>query len=257
MKSSDIKISVVIPTCDRLNYLIETIESVLNQTFPAFEIIIVDNGRKLIDIRDLPRQDNIRLIRALPRFGVSQARNCGAILSKGNYVSFLDDDDKWSNEYLASVAKVIEKERSDVILGRLVEMHSNTPIKGKQANFKSRADLIKKILKRNPGAVGSNTTVRKSEFFNTSGYDPYITTNQDKALVLDLLMNSAKVNRANDAYVLFRTDGEGPRQTDLYKRIEGKIRFTKKYWKAMSITTRIFNLIQIVRLWMWKNFKKK
>ncbi|MEX2411813.1 MAG: glycosyltransferase family A protein [Candidatus Paceibacterota bacterium] len=244
------KISVVIPTCDRLDYLNQSICSVLGQTFSAFEIIIIDNGINCVKKEDLPTDNKIKLIRALPKFGVSQARNTGAVLSKGDYISFLDDDDKWDSQYLEAVSNTILKEKADIILGRLLNMSDGNPLVGKQAEFKSREDLISLILKKNPGAVGSNTTVNRKVFTNSPGYNPFITTNQDKALVLDLLLSNAKVSRADDAWVEFRMDVLGPRQTDLKKRIKGKRRFIQVYWVNMNYYTRVYNLMQLVRLWV-------
>lgn len=241
-------VSVVIPTCDRFEYLCESINSVLNQTVQAEEIIVIDNGYSAVDPNQLPTSEKVKVIRALPRFGVSQARNLGAILSKGEYISFLDDDDCWDTGYLEAVQNTFLSRQTDIVLGRLKNMSTLEPIAEKQAEFKNENELIKKILRRNPGAVGSNTSVKREMIANTHGYDPHITTNEDKALVLDLLLKGAKAARAEAGWILFRDDGIGPRQTDLYKRIEGKARFVKKYRKNMSLLDYCFNLIQLIRL---------
>jgi len=246
--------SVVIPTCDRPHYLNEAITSALKQSCQPREIIVIDNGYEAVDYKSLPVSQMIRLVRALPRFGVSQARNLGAILSKGEYIAFLDDDDAWDIEYLENVRQAILTKGGEIILGRLRNMRNGTLLIGKQAEFSNNSELIRKILKRNPGAGGSNTTVKRLFFSATSGYDPWITTNQDKALVLDLLLSGGKATRAEAAWVDVREDGDGPRQTILKKRIQGKFRFTRKYWAHMNWTTRFFNLMQLGRLWLLSLF---
>lgn len=240
--------SVVIPTCDRPEYLREAVNSVIAQTHPAYEILVIDNGCNVVDPSQLPECHRLRVIRALPRFGVAQARNLGAILAGGDYIAFLDDDDRWDDNYLQAVLCTVQENPAEIILGRLRDGGTGEPINGKQAAFNDREDLIEQLLLRNPGAVGSNTVVARSKFLASAGYDPWLTTGQDKALVLDLLLQQAQLARATEAWVEFRIDCVGRRQSEIGNHIQGKQRFLRKYWHKMSWHQRLFNLAQIVRL---------
>jgi len=245
----ELTFSVVIPTCDRPEYLREAVDSVLAQTKPAHEILVIDNGREAVDTAQLPVSETLRVIRALPRFGVAQARNLGAILATGDYIAFLDDDDRWERHYLAEVARAIEESGAELVFGRLRDGATGIPCNRKQAAFRDREDLIRQILVRNPGVGGSNTVVARKQFIRTSGYDPWLTTGEDKGLVLDLLlMGKVCPTRAEKAWVEFRLDTEGARQTELSKRIQGKRRFLRKYWSRMNWYERLFNLAQLSRL---------
>lgn len=86
-------ISVVIPCYNQGHYLGEAIQSVLAQTYPHFEIIVVDDG----SIDNTPEiassYSSVRYIRQKNK-GVSSARNIGIGISKGDYVIFLDADDR-------------------------------------------------------------------------------------------------------------------------------------------------------------------
>jgi glycosyltransferase involved in cell wall biosynthesis len=236
-------ISVVIPTCDRPEYLNDALTSVLNQTLLPQEILVIDNGFLPIDRNLLPRSELTNLIRALPHFGVSQARNLGSVLARFDMIAFLDDDDEWDKHYLESVSKTYCETSADIVLGRIRDRSSKKPLAGKQAIFNNEKDLIKKILLLNPGVVGSNTSVLRDKFIKGPGYDQLITTGQDKAMVLDLLLSGASIRRAENAWVDFRDDKNRPRQTELYKRSEGKLRFLKKYWKCMTWEQRFFNIL--------------
>lgn len=248
------KISVVIPTCDRPTYLYEAVQSVLTQTLAAHEILVVDNGRHPVDDTALPTSKGFRLIRTLPRFGVAQARNFGAVLATGNLIAFLDDDDRWDPEYLESALYTHRETGANIILGGLRDAASDTPLMGKQASFNSQSNLISQILRRNPGTGGSNVVIEKSLFCSSAGYDPWLTTHEDKALVLDLMLNGGLTARAEGAWVEVRNDGEGPRLTENRKRAQGKIRFLKKYWSKMKWGDRLFNIAQLARLYF--PFKK-
>ncbi len=87
------QVSVIIPTYNRSKLLQLTVESVLNQTYPAVEVIVVDDGSK--DDTEMVMQKyagRVIYIKQANR-GVSAARNTGFRASSGLYINFLDDDD--------------------------------------------------------------------------------------------------------------------------------------------------------------------
>ncbi len=88
-------VSVVIPTHDRRDFLLEAIESVQGQTYKPHEIIVVDDGSNDgtgQTIRE--RAPGVRVIRQ-PHRGVSAARNRGIREARGDYIAFIDSDDLW------------------------------------------------------------------------------------------------------------------------------------------------------------------
>ncbi len=94
-------ISVIIPTYNRCWILKEAIDSVLSQKFTDFEIIVVDDGSNdATSVLLSAYEDQIITIHQENR-GVSAARNAGILIAKGNYVAFLDSDDKWLSEKLS------------------------------------------------------------------------------------------------------------------------------------------------------------
>lgn len=88
-------ISVIIPTYNRAWCLARAVESVLNQNFSDYELIVVDDGSN--DETDLvlaPYGDALRVIRQ-PNRGVSAARNAGIKAARGRWIALLDSDDHW------------------------------------------------------------------------------------------------------------------------------------------------------------------
>ena len=247
------KISVVIPTCDRAQLLKDCVLSVLDQSYSPHEIIIIDNGTERVQREMLPDIDLIKLKRCLPKFGVSQARNFGGLYAEGDLIAFLDDDDLWHKDYLKNVVSHYEMSRSDIVLGNLMSLNSGLPLPGKQPNFKNNDELIGQIITRNPGITGSNTVMSRTLFHNSKGYDPYLTTGQDKAFILDCLLANASLSVAKKALVYFREDTAGPRQTLKKKLVEGKQRFLLKYWSIMKMKHRFSNFVSILRIVLiWK-----
>lgn len=88
-------VTVILPTYNRAEFLKESIQSVLSQTFIDYELIVVDDGStdstKEV-VREFP---GIRYVSCQVNSGVSHARNLGIGLARGRYICFLDSDDLW------------------------------------------------------------------------------------------------------------------------------------------------------------------
>ncbi len=106
------KFSVIIPTYSRTELLKKAIESVTSQSYQNYEIIVVnDNPEEKSLVDALINQSNkIKVIHHTSSKGGNAARNSGIIQSKGDIIAFLDDDDVWLPEKLASHAKEHEKD---------------------------------------------------------------------------------------------------------------------------------------------------
>jgi glycosyltransferase involved in cell wall biosynthesis len=91
------RVSVIIPTYNRAEFLSSAITSVLNQTFQDFEIIVVDDASNdnTQEVVSSFNDKRIRYIRHEINKGGAGARNTGIKVSTGKYIAFLDDDDEW------------------------------------------------------------------------------------------------------------------------------------------------------------------
>jgi glycosyltransferase involved in cell wall biosynthesis len=94
-EKKEFKVSVVIPTYNRIAYLGRAITSVLKQSYPVNEIIVIDNGSTDQTLSFIKKNfTRIRVITEKKR-GVSFARNLGIKNCKYNWIAFLDSDDEW------------------------------------------------------------------------------------------------------------------------------------------------------------------
>jgi hypothetical protein len=97
-------VSVLTPAYNAAEYLPATIESVLNQSFSSFELLIVDDGSTdgTAEIaRSYARQDPRVKVVGRPNGGISAARNTGLRRASGAFIALLDSDDSWAPVFLA------------------------------------------------------------------------------------------------------------------------------------------------------------
>ena len=90
------KVSVILPTYNRLPMLKEAMDSVLAQNFEDMELIVVDDGSTDGTAEEMKRYGGrVKLIQHSRNRGVSAARNKGILHARGKYIAFLDSDDLW------------------------------------------------------------------------------------------------------------------------------------------------------------------
>ncbi|MEP1489697.1 MAG: glycosyltransferase [Algibacter sp.] len=100
--------SIIIPLYNKEDYIVETLKSVLNQSFTNFEIIIIDDGSTDNSLKKIkPLIDNRFKIINQENFGPSHARNKGIKEALGNYIALLDADDLWYKNHLLELKKLI------------------------------------------------------------------------------------------------------------------------------------------------------
>lgn len=107
------KVSVIMPVYNRERYLSQAIESVLNQTYQDFELIVVDDGstdRSPEIIRKYAERDKrVRCAFHEKNRGVSAARNTALDMAKGEWIAVIDSDDAWHPERLEKLLRIAEE----------------------------------------------------------------------------------------------------------------------------------------------------
>ena len=111
-------ISIVIPMYNAEKYIKETLNSVFNQTFTDYEIIIVNDCSKdnsLEIVKDIQKEHpNLTIINNEKNLNVAESRNIGVKNAKGSWIAFLDADDKWVKNKLEKQIQTVNEKNSSL-----------------------------------------------------------------------------------------------------------------------------------------------
>jgi glycosyltransferase involved in cell wall biosynthesis len=203
--STTSKVSVVIPTYNRVNKVGKAIESVLGQTAPEVEVIVVDDGSSDDTARVLRESfgDRIRYF-AQPNQGASVARNRGIDEARGEWTAFLDSDDSWDTDKLECQLNAVKQFGPDCGGCYTDTRFSNheekrTMFELAAENYRHEGtvginDQVLRLLVR-PGGAGmvvclSSFMVRTDLARKAGGFDRKLLYSQDSEFMFRLAMNT-------------------------------------------------------------------
>ena len=169
----NINTSVIMPCYNSANTVIESLESILNQSYKYFEIIIIDDGSidntnsiisNYILNLDIIERKKIKMFKQKNK-GVSAARNLGISKAKGKYITFLDADDVYHEKFLEELINNIEKFNVDTCYccysRKRSYLFENKKIKRK-AVYLDNYNLLKNFMYRVGPCVFANFLYKRS-----------------------------------------------------------------------------------------------
>jgi glycosyltransferase involved in cell wall biosynthesis len=168
-------VSVIIPTLGRKS-LESAITSVLNQSYPATEIILVDDSRGLT-VKEY--SGGVKILRNTDQFGQVYSRNKGICAAKNPIIALLDDDDTWDTEKLCESIRNIDMQEKYWLSFTL---HSHSRVKFKEDLFSNNANAIsnnKEIL---------DYILKREKIYNGLGQLQSSTLTFSKQLAVDFPM---------------------------------------------------------------------
>ncbi len=179
------KISIIIPAYNSEKFIKRTIQSVLNQTYKNFELIIVDDGStdntKEI-VREFQKKDpKIKYIWEKNSGAPARPKNRGIKRSKGEYIAFLDHDDEWMPEKLEKQLNLFEKEKNL----KLGFISSNGLVFNEKENktyehkITKRGEVFQDLLANNFILSSSSVLAKKEVFKNVGFFDENLKFSDD------------------------------------------------------------------------------
>ncbi len=182
-----IKVSVIIPTFNRSKSLVLTLRSILSQTVKPFEIIVSDDGSTDDSKEKINRLGNpkIRWIDAKHTGLPALVRNSGVKISRGDWVAFLDSDDRWEKNKLEEQLRIIGKYNCNVVCTNASRITDNGRNYGSVSPFSGSIISLSDLLKTN-FVITSSVLIRKDIVVGAGGFpeDGNLLVGEDYALWL-------------------------------------------------------------------------
>ena len=175
------KVSVVIPAYNAMTYLPKTLDSVLQQTFTDFEVLIVNDGStdSIMAWFTTVGDDRVRLISQANQ-GLPGARNTGITEAQGEHIAFIDADDLWEPTKLEKQVQCLDAKPEVGLVYAwtlLIDQHGNST--GTVTAAQVEGHVWEKLLLGDVVGSGSAAMVRRSCFDQVGLFDPDLTSIED------------------------------------------------------------------------------
>ena len=188
MMNENILVSIIIPVYNGEKYIADTIQSVIDQTYKNWELIIVDDG-STDNTADVVKQFNDSRISYIKKnnTGVSDTRNLGAMISKGEILCFLDADDIWLPENLEKkVEKLITEPKGVLVYSSMFLWDERNDYKTCKTTKKIVEDDWGKFRRLMVPTIPSSAIIKRDYFFEAGMFDTNISTSADFDLAIRL-----------------------------------------------------------------------
>jgi len=202
-------ISIIVPIYNVEKYLSECIESLINQTYKNIEIILVDDGSqdncgKICD--EYAKKDNRIIVIHKKNGGLSDARNKGIEIAKGEYLIFVDSDDFVSNRFVEKLYQMILENNCEIAICDYLQFENEIP---KDENIQveveilSNIEVLDRVYDENVKMIIACNKLYKKELFNTIRY-PYGKVNEDQFTTYKIIYKANKIAISNEKLYYYR-----------------------------------------------------
>tara|TARA_B100000989_G_scaffold273566_1_gene231812 strand:+ start:19 stop:765 length:747 start_codon:yes stop_codon:yes gene_type:complete len=197
-------VSVIIPYYKKKEYILKTVNSILNQSYSPFEILIVYDDENLSDLNYLDKlfksEKKIRIIKNFKTIGAGFSRNKGIENAKGEFIAFIDADDIWKKSKLEKQINFMRKRNLKFSHTSYEIIDENNQVLGKRIsrNFEKVNDLISSC------DIGLSTVILKKEIFDLQTKFPDLKTKEDFVLWLKILQKNILIGSLKETLTSWR-----------------------------------------------------
>lgn len=190
------KVSVIIPFYNSYKYMDNCIKSLENQTYKCFEAIFVndcstDNSAELLQNRLEKSSMEYKIINNNSNLGPGASRNNGIINSSGQYISFMDSDDWYSDVYLEKMMEMVIKNECDLVMCSYNRIYENLQSKKIDVISAIKDSSSKKWILANSFDSLCSMLIKRELFDNI--YIPEISNGEDMAIIPVIISKSTNI----------------------------------------------------------------
>lgn len=240
-------VSVIIPTHNRSDLLLRGINSILEQTYKAIEIIIIDDGSKDNTesvVKDLQKNySNIVYLKHEKPRGAPAARNFGIRKARGEFITFLDDDDEMLAEKIKLMRTKFKVQFAYVATGYF-EINS----KRKKKIIPPEVVSYRNLLYNYKLGGGNQMFTLRERIIAVKGFDEKLKAFQDYDFWLRISEKYGNGYCIQKPLSIIHMEHEEGRITTSNKRFHGAMSFYNKHKNKMTNSQRKFQLFHLMRL---------
>lgn len=207
-------ISIIIPVYNVERYIRECLDSIINQTFSDFEVLLIDDGSpdKSGDICDEYAAKDPRFkVFHKPNGGVSSARNLGLENAQGEWITFVDADDVLYDDCLEKCYRLAKADNLDLLQFKFDrEINKRNPQNNITSEVLSSADFLN--IRHNVCAACSfiKTSIIRD---NSIRFNTNIKLAEDQLFILHAIKNSNRIKITNDVLYYYRPNEQSATRT--------------------------------------------
>jgi glycosyltransferase involved in cell wall biosynthesis len=174
-------ISVVIPVYNGEKTIRQTLESVLNQTFTDFEVIVINDGSQDATLEIVANIADPRLkVFSYPNAGQAASRNRGLSQARGEFIAFLDADDLWTSDKLEAQLRVLQENPQAAVAYSWSDCIDESGNFLREASHRTvNGDVYAKLLLTDFLDNGSNPLIRRQAITEVGGFDESLPPAED------------------------------------------------------------------------------
>ena len=250
------KISVILPVHNRADVLARAIESVLAQTSPAFELIVVDDGSTDQSVAVAKRfaDDRVRVIELGENRGGNAARNAGVRAARAPLIAFLDSDDAYLPGKLERVVGEFARTPAlELLVDSFVKIQpSSARVVRKNPVIEDRETFRRALFTRQLWKATPSVTVKRETMLRVM-FDESLRRLQD----FDFLIRaSAVANCASTDAVLWEKYWDANAISIQDNMIAANVELVRRHPEYLSVREYRPGLAYILRLSLWRRLKK-
>ena len=225
-------VSVIITYHKKKNYIRETINCIINQTYKNLEIIIIyddSNIDELTFIKGIKNLDNrIKLIINVKNIGAGLSRNKGIKIAKGKFIAFLDADDLWNKDKIKTQLNFMKKNKFKIshTSYKIIDKNKKTIGKRIAKNFNHYTDLLKSC------DIGLSTVMMEKKILSKNCQFVKLKTKEDFVLWLTILKKEIMIGSINKNLTYWRKLNTSLSSSSLQKLYDG----FNVYYKYMKFS---------------------
>lgn len=235
-------VSVIVPTHNRKELLGRALRSLLSQTFQDFEIIVVDDGSTdgtSFFLSSFVDERIVRLRSTIPQ-GACYARNLGISYAKGEFLTFLDDDDEFLPTRIEAMLRCWDDKWAYVCTGRLyITQISRKVFIPKE--IVTLDDMLFQIT------IGNSVLTKTSRVRELGGFDINLASSQDYDLWVRLNRSFGDGYCVQESLLVMHAEHEKHRISVSSRKLQGHFDFYRKHKDIMNYDQRRSKIFELVK----------